>query len=182
MPRDWESHYQADAGPVEPAFVVRYYGGRLPPGPVLDLAGGAGRNALFLAALGHPVVLLEKSRAALLRVRQAAERAGAEIYALPADLEDDAEPLPPGRFAGAVMSYFVHRPLLYRLAERVVPGGLVLIEGFDRLEAVRRGRPNSPHYWEPFELARPVPGFRLFAFGEGPRGMAHRTFAVWQRL
>ena len=100
MPRDWERHYQADAGPVEPAFVVRYFGGRLPPGPVLDLAGGAGRNALFLAALGHPVVLLEKSRAALLRARQAAERAGAEIYALPADLEDDAEPLPPGRFAG----------------------------------------------------------------------------------
>ena len=80
------------------------------------------------------------------------------------------------------MSYFVHRPLLHHLAERVAPGGLLLIEGFNRLEAVRRGRPDSPHYWEPFELARPLFGFALRAYGEGWLALAHRVWAVWRRL
>ena len=182
MPRDWEAYYRLFSGPDAPAFVVRAYAGLLPPGPVLDLAGGGGRNAFFLAEAGHPVLLLEKSDAARSRVRERALREGHLVEVVAFDLEDDAEPLPPGPFAGAVMSYFVHRPLLYRVAERLVPGGLFLIEGFDRREAVRRGRPNSPHYWEPYELLRPVPGFSLLAFGEGRLALAHRTWAVWRRL
>ncbi len=182
MPRDWEAYYRLFSGPDAPAFVVRAYGPELPPGPVLDLAGGGGRNAFFLASRGHRVLVLEKSRAALARLVERARRAQLPVHPVLFDLEDDAEPLPPGPFAGAVMSYFVHRPLLHRLAERLVPGGLVLIEGFGRLEAVRRGRPESPRYWEPFELARPPSGFALRACGEGWLALAHRAWAVWRRL
>ena len=182
MPRDWEAYYRLFSGPDAPAFVVRAYGPELPSGPVLDLAGGAGRNAFFLASLGHRVLVLEKSRSALARLVERGRRELLPVHPVPFDLEDESEPLPPGPFAGAVMSYFVHRPLLGRLAERIVPGGLVLIEGFDRLEAVRRGRPTSPHYWEPFELLRPPVGFSVRAFGEGRFALAHRVWAVWRRL
>ena len=182
MPRDWEAYYRLFSGPDAPAFVVRAYAAELPEGPVLDLAGGGGRNAFFLAARGHRVLVLEKSQNALLRLVERARRETLPVHAVPFDLEDESEPLPPGPFAGAVMSYFVHRPLLYRLFDRIVPGGLLLIEGFDRFEAVRRGRPESPHYWEPFELLRPLPGFALRAFGQGYLALAHRTWAVWRRL
>ncbi len=182
VPRDWEAYYQSEPGPQGPAQVVRAYAGELPPGMVLDLAGGAGRNAFFLAARGHRVLLLEKSQQALLRVRDLARRQGLGVHPVPFDLEDPREPLPPGPFAGVVMSYFVHRPLLAPMAERIVPGGLFLIEGFGRAEAVRRGRPTSPRYWEPFELARPPHGFALRAYGEGWIALAHRVWAVWRRL
>ncbi len=182
MPRDWEAYYQREPGPEGPAWVVRAYAAELPPGMVLDLAGGAGRNAFYLAALGHRVLLLEKSETALARVRDLARRQGLPVHAVPFDLEDPREPLPPGPFAAVVMSYFVHRPLLAPMRERLVPGGLFLIEGFGRVEAVRRGRPKSPRYWEPFELARPPHGFALRAYAEGQMALAHRVWAVWRRL
>ena len=182
MARNWDEHYQTFAPPSDPAFVVRTYGHLLPEGVVLDLAGGAGRNAFFLAALGHRVLLLEQSEVALTMVRDEVVRRGLPVHPIRADLEDPGLALPPGPFAGVVMSYFVHRPLLRHFGRLLVPDGLVLIEGFDRHEAIRRGRGESPRYWEPWELLRPPPGLSLFAFGEGRRGFAHRTFAVWRKL
>ncbi len=182
MPRDWEAYYRLFAGPDAPAFVVRAYARELPPGPVLDLAGGTGRNAFFLASLGHRVLVLERSGSALLRIRDRLAKEPLPVHPVFFDLEDESLPLPPGPFAGAVVSYFVHRPLLHRLADHLISGGLLLIEGFDRLEARRRGRPESPHYWEPYELLRPTTGFELHAFGEGWISLAHRAWAVWRRL
>jgi len=178
LPRDWEAYYRVMAGPDHPAFVVRAYAGLIPPGYVLDLAGGAGRNAFFLAARGHNVLVLEKSREALLRL---AARGARGVRGVWFDLESD-EPLPPGPFSAVVMSYFVERRLLSRAAEVLAPGGLFLIEGFGRPEAVRRGRPNSPHYWEPGELLRPPVGLEVLAYGEGVRELAYRVYAVWRRL
>jgi len=181
LPRDWEAYYRVLTGPDAPAFVVRAYAGLLPAGPVLDLAGGAGRNAFFLAEGGRRVVLLERSLEALRRVRARAARLGLPVYALYQDLEGE-EPLPPGPFAGAVMSYFVHRPLFSRVHGVLQSGGLLLIEGFSRREALRRGREKSPRYWEVGELARPALGFELVAFGEGRIALAERSWAVWRRL
>ena len=182
VPRDWEAYYREFSGPPEPAFVVWAAAGLLPPGPVLDLAGGAGRNAFFLARRGHSVTLLEKSAEALFRVRRRALEEGLFVEALAADLEAFPPPLPAGPYVGVVLSYFVHRPLLEAAATRLLPGGLFLVEGFTRREAVRRGRASSPHYWEPGELFTPPAGLSLVAAGEGERGGKHRAWAVWRKL
>ncbi len=179
MPKDWDHHYLSQSILAQPAQVVASYAHRLPPGPVLDLAGGTGRNAFFLARRGHPVLLLERSRVALAFVRAEAARTGLEVWALEADLEAPEPPLPPGPFAGVIMSYFVHRPLLLRLAERLHEGGLVLLEGFTTLEAQRRGS-RAEHYWQPGELLHPPVGLRLRAWAEGWMEGHHRTWAVWQ--
>ncbi|GEM90269.1 class I SAM-dependent methyltransferase [Oceanithermus desulfurans] len=181
MPRDWDAYYQGSPEAFDPAFVVRAYGFLLPEGEVLDLAGGTGRNAFFLACRGHRVFLLEKSPVAVERVRAMAQRRRAAVHALVADLEAAPDDLPPGPFTGVVVSYFVSRPLMKRLAPRLKPGGLVLVEGFNRSEALRRGRPDSPHYWEPGELMRPPGGLELLAAGEGWQGLAYRSWAVWRR-
>ncbi len=181
MPRDWDAYYQGSPEAFDPAFVVRAYGFLLPAGEVLDLAGGTGRNAFFLACRGHRILLLEKSAVAIERVRALARKRRAAVHALTADLEAAPGDLPPGPFAGAVVSYFVSRPLMSRLAPRLRPGGLALVEGFNRSEALRRGRPDSPHYWEPGELMRAPEGFELLAAGEGWQGQAYRSWAVWRR-
>ena len=68
MPRDWDAFYQKAREDRPPAFVVRAYGPFVPKGPVLDLAGGLGRNARYFLQRGHPVVLVEGSQEALRRL------------------------------------------------------------------------------------------------------------------
>ncbi len=179
MPRDWEAFYSAGGSiGIEPVFVVRHYAHLLPPGPFLDLAGGTGRNALFVAQSGREVLLLERSRAAV-----AAARAAAGGLPLTARVWDLEKGLPEGLagFAGVLMSYYVERSLLPQFATLLVSGGLALVEGFGRAEAKRRGRAASPHYWEEGELLRPPAGLELLAAGEGWRRAAYRSWAVWRR-
>ncbi|MCX7602204.1 MAG: class I SAM-dependent methyltransferase [Meiothermus sp.] len=180
MPKDWDAHYLHQPPLSQPAFVVAAYAHRLPAGPVLDLAGGTGRNAFFLARRGHPVFLLEKSRVALEFVQAESNRHRLGIWALEADLEAPDPSLPPGPFAGVVNSYFLHRPLLTRLSERLLPGGLVLLEGFTVQEAARRGSLAS-HYWQTGELLHPPSGLHLRAWAEGWMDGHHRTWAVWEK-
>lgn len=180
MPRDWNWHYQRNLGELAPVFVVQGYGPLLPDGPVLDLAGGAGRNALYLAGRGHPVILLDKSSVALEQARREAQANNLPVWGVEMDLENGQAPLPPGPLAGVVMSLYVHRPLLGQLAERLIPGGLVLIEGFSTLEARKRGS-TSPWYWKPGELLSAPEGLGLRAFGEGWQNGQHRSWAVWQK-
>lgn len=178
MPKDWDAHHLAQPPLNQPAFVVAAYAHSLPAGPVLDLAGGTGRNAFFLAGRGHPVILLEKSRVALEFVRCEANRRRLDVWALEAELEFPRPHLPPGPFAGIINSYFLHRPLLNHFHERLLPGGLVLLEGHTTQEAARRGS-QAAHYWQPGELLHPPPGLRLRAWAEGWMEGYHRTWAVW---
>ena len=179
MPRDWGAFY-ASGGKLGggPVFVVRAYQHLLPPGAVLDLAGGSGRNALFLASRGHPVLLVDANADAIRQAGTAASRAGLEVVTKQHDLERG---LPSGldSYAGVVVSYYVQRSLLDSLAQLLVPGGLVLLEGYGRPEAVRRGRPDSPYYWEEGELLKAPAGLRILAGGEGWLEGRWRTWAVW---
>jgi len=179
LPRDWDTFYgsggRLGGGPV---FVVRSYAHKLPPGAVLDLAGGSGRNALFLASRGHRVLLLDASADALAQAAAAAQQLGLEVETRRHDLESGL-PEDLGGYAGVVISYYVQRSLLGSLACLLVPGGVVLIEGYGRPEAVRRGRPDSPYYWEKGELFTPPTGLTLLAGGEGRLRGRWRNWAVW---
>ncbi|GAA6756691.1 MAG: class I SAM-dependent methyltransferase [Thermus sp.] len=173
MPRDWDAFYQ-EAQDRPPAFVVRAYGPFVPEGPILDLAGGLGRNARYFLGRGHPVVLVEKSRVALGRLKGTPG-----LTLVEGDLEANPT-LPQGPFAGIVLAYYVNRPLLRSLAPLLRPGGLLLVEGFTQEEARRRGKEGSPFYWGPYELLTPPPGLALRAYGEGWRE-GYRAFAVYLR-
>ncbi len=180
MPRDWDAYYRKNDWPTEPVLVVRRFGPLIPEGPVLDLAGGQGRNAVFLAKLGHRVTLLEKSEVALARVQELKRQSGLALEPLSADLELLKPDLPSGSFAGIVQSYFVQRRLLARLPELLMPGGLLLVEGFTQREAKRRGR-RSPRYWHDGELKDALPTLQLLAYDEGWIAEAYRVWAVWQK-
>jgi hypothetical protein len=121
------------------------------------------------------VVLVERSREAL---RRLAGTPGLELLEM--DLEAFPLRLPKGPFAAIVVSYYVNRPLLALLPPLLLPGGLLLVEGFSRKEARRRGRPQSPFYWEPLELLTPPSGLLLRAYGEGWME-GYRVYAVHLR-
>ncbi len=103
--------------------------GALPPGRALDVACGAGRNSLFLAARGWDVDAIDISPVGLERARRAAAARGLAIRWLERDLEADAPAaLPDGPYDVIVLVRYVNMPLLPRLVERLAPGGLLLCE------------------------------------------------------
>lgn len=97
-----------------------------PHGEVLDLACGSGRHARHFAALGHPVLALDRDGAALL------DAAGEGIATMAHDLEDAALawPFEPGRFAAIVVTNYLHRPLFAQLAASLRDDGLLIYETF----------------------------------------------------
>lgn len=137
----------------------------VPAGEVLDLACGSGRHARLFAALGHPVLALDRDRAAL------AATAAPGIVTLHADLEIEGAPWPfeAGRFAGIVVTNYLHRPLLAQLCASLAPGGILLYETF-ALGNEAFGKPSNPafllHPGELLEMAS-AGGLRVFAYEDG---------------
>lgn len=146
-------------------------------GVVLDLAAGSGRHARFFLGRGHPVVALDRDASRLADLRGAAR---AEV--IEADLEDGSPwPLAGRRFAGIVVTNYLHRPLLPVLTDSLGPGGVLIYETFAAGNE-RFGKPRNPdHLLEPGELIEAVRGrLRIVAFEEG--AVEQPRPAVVQRL
>jgi SAM-dependent methyltransferase len=133
-------------------------------GTVLDLAAGGGRHARFFAGRGHPTVAVDRN----LDGMDDLDPAG-PIERIQADLEDgNPWPLPDRTFAGIVVTNYLHRPLLARLAEALDPGGVLIYETFAVGQA-QFGRPSSENYLlRPNELLRAFePTLTIVGFEHG---------------
>ena len=89
----WEARYAGDDGGevrrVDP--FLEQVAEELPSsGRALDLAGGTGRNALFLSRRGLDVTLVDISSQGLARARSAAEAEGLSISTQSLDLDEKA--------------------------------------------------------------------------------------------
>jgi SAM-dependent methyltransferase len=137
----------------------------IPAGEVLDLACGSGRHARHLATLGHPVLALDRDPAAL------AEAAGQGVATVQHDLEDGVTPWPfaPARFAGIVVTNYLHRPLLAQLFASLAPDGVLIYETFSEGNEVF-GKPSNPDFLlrqgELLALAA-VHGLAVIAYEDG---------------
>ena len=102
-----------------PNDFLRAEAGQLPPGPVLCLAEGEGRNAVHLAGLGHRVEAVDQSEAGLAKTRLLAAERGVEVRTTRADLA--VFDLGQSRWQG-IVSIFVHlpSPLRQRVHAQVV--------------------------------------------------------------
>jgi SAM-dependent methyltransferase len=126
-------------GPAEPSAWVKAHAGLVPAGgTVLDLAAGGGRHARLFAARGHPVVAVDRDVSAL------GDTPGLESVA--ADLEDGSPwPLGGRRFAGIVVTNYLHRPLFPALRAALDTGGALIYETFARGNE-RYGKPSNPDF------------------------------------
>jgi len=105
---------------------------------VLDLAAGRGRHALFFAEGNHKVVAVDRDIGRL--------PTHPNIEPLAADLEDGSPwPLPGQRFGAAVVTNYLHRPLMTALLEAIAPGGVLLYQTF-MVGNERFGKPNRPEF------------------------------------
>ncbi len=121
----------------------------IPPGPVLCLAEGEGRNAVFLATSGHAVTAVDQSAVGLAKARRLADERRVALTTSVADLADFA--ITPGAWSGIVAT-FVHLPqplrrtVHRRVAEGLRPGGVFLLEAYtpDQVRHRTGGPVNQP--------------------------------------
>src|SRR6266404_3717284 len=98
---------------------------KLVPGKALDLACGAGRNALWLAEHGWSVTAIDGSPAAIELVRTRASARGVNVNAQVADLEKGEYAIEPSHWDLVVISYYLQRDLFEPAKRGVAPGGVL---------------------------------------------------------
>jgi SAM-dependent methyltransferase len=160
---------------------VQRFAPLIPGGEVLDLACGSGRHARHLQALGHAVVAVDRDPAAL------AAASGPGIITSEIDLEEEGAAWPFGsqRFAGIVVTNYLHRPLFAGMIGSLAPNGVLVYETFADGNAAF-GKPSNPDFLlkagELLEMAKQY-GLRVIAFEDGivnqpKQAMVQRICAV----
>jgi len=117
---------------------------RAPLGRALDVACGAGRNALFLAERGYAVTGVDISREALSRARRSARTRGLDVEWIEHDL--DVGPGVEGPFDVIVLIRYVHLALLERLCRELAPGGCLVVEEHLATERDDVAGPRNPAF------------------------------------
>jgi SAM-dependent methyltransferase len=129
--RGWDERYRTGQRPVEdfgpaPAALVAETVQQLAPGKVLDLACGAGRNALWLAEKGWQVTAVDGAPAAIEILKRKAASRSVLVDAYVADLEKGEYSVEPSAWDLVVLSYYLQRDLFEPVKLGVVPGGVVI--------------------------------------------------------
>ena len=115
----------------------------IPAGRVLDLACGSGRHAHLLADAGRAVLAVDRDAAVL----AALSRPHIETECIDLEKADAAvdQLLRPERFAGIVVTNYLHRPLLPAVFASLADGGVLIYETFADGNQ-RFGKPSNPAF------------------------------------
>ena len=138
----------------------------IPPGRVLSLGEGEGRNAVFLASLGYDVTGVDSSGVGLAKARELALSRGVRISTVVADLADLI--IEPRTWEG-IVSIFCHLPSQVRqkvhaaVVEGLKPGGVFILQSYGtRQLEYGTGGPKSPDMLVSLDdLRRELPELRL---------------------
>jgi SAM-dependent methyltransferase len=137
----WNERYSAKEyiyGTEPNAFLAEHAG--MLQGPVLSLAEGEGRNAVFLATLGLDVHGVDGSDVGLAKAQALARSRNVSIRT---DVADLGQFVPAENSYGSVISISAHLPgsirnRLYPLVERCLkPGGIIMLEAYSVAQLAR---------------------------------------------
>lgn len=151
---------------IPSSWVSRFLAGVAPGGAVLDVACGAGRHLRLAHELGHPVTGLDRDLSGL---SDLAGRPGVETIAVDLEAEGSADPLAGRRFAGVIVTNYLHRPLFPWIRGLVADDGVLIYETFARGQD-RHGHPRNPDFLlGPNELLSPalIDGLVVVAYEQG---------------
>ncbi|HEY5578372.1 MAG TPA: methyltransferase domain-containing protein, partial [Acidimicrobiia bacterium] len=128
-------------------------------GRALDVAGGSGRNALYLAHRGLDVTLVDVSPVAVGVARDEAARRSLRLDVMLADLEE--APLPSGPWDIIVCFHYLQRDLFPNMTAALVAGGVLVCEIATVRNLERNDRPPLPYLLHEGELLDLVPGLAV---------------------
>lgn len=134
-------------------------------GRALDIAGGVGRHAVYLAERGWLVTLMDISDVALKQARRHAEERDVHILAEQIDLTEAQ--LPASAFDLILGFFYLERSLLPQIADALRPGGILIYKTYTREQLKMVGGPTHPmHLLEPNELQGAFSQLRILHYVE----------------
>jgi len=152
----WDRAYGdvGDATIPEASAFVRHWSHLVPTGATgVDVAGGSGKHALWLASRGVRMTVLDISAVGLAQASRWAGRLNVEVATLVWDLETGAgASLPDGSWDVIVKTYFLNRKLLVELARRINPGGVLMFAQPTVTNLERHERPSQRFLLEVDEI------------------------------
>lgn len=157
----WNERYRdgAYAERTRPSAFLSSWIDQIPSGRALDVACGAGRNALYLAAQGFEVDAVDISGEALERARETAQRLGLGVNWLKHDLD---EPLALDSSYQLILIFrYVNLPLVRRLIANLAPGGYLVCEQHLVTEADVIGPTNPVYRVKPGDLLEVAQQLRI---------------------
>ncbi len=177
----WDRRYrERGAFDTEPSAFLVSLAPQLPArGRALDVAGGNGRNALWLARRGLDVTIVDVSAEGLALARAAAFAAGLTVDTVRADLE--SEPLPAGPWDLVISFLYLERALFAQWPRVLAPGGLLVYVQPTRSNLQAHERPPAPFLLDDGELPRLVRGLEVVTYEEGWFDSRHEARLVARR-
>jgi SAM-dependent methyltransferase len=162
----WNKRFTERPWPEEPSPWLTSNVDLLPNAAVaLDVAGGTGRNALWLAAHGWDVTVADVSDVAL---SFATERATALDLPLRTELIDlSVSPLPSGPWDLVMLFHYLDKDLFPQIEAILAPGGVLVGTLATRANLERHERPPLPYLLEEGELPSLMGNLELVTYDEG---------------
>jgi len=169
----WDQKYQEEMASLtkpDPFFLSAYkqfVEDSFPnAGIVLDLAGGLGRHALWLASRGWRVSVVDISEVAISRLHRTALQLDLplDLFAIAA-MEYQFEP---AKFDLIVLFYHLDRSLCDKIVAALKPGGFLLCKTSLRWDSDERSISASPNPLERNEILSLVPDFEVMYHRERP--------------
>lgn len=166
--RDWDERYRLrehaasdlEAGPTP---LLMQTAASQAPGKALDLASGAGRNALWLAEHRWNVTAVDGAQHAIEILRARALERGLKITAVVADLEKGEFEIEPARWDLVAICYYLQRNLFEPAKLGVVPGGILV----SIVHLNEPGEADGPYRLRPGEHERYFAGWEILHLREG---------------
>ena len=141
------------------------------PGRALDLAGGVGRHAIYLAERGWSVTLMDISDTGLAEARRLAEQRKLRITFQQRDLTEGQ--LPDSAFDLILVFFYLQRPLFPQIDAALKAGGILVYKTYTREQLKLGGGPTHPmHLLKSNELLRAFAGRQILHYRETVRDKA----------
>src|SRR3954452_21775663 len=140
-------------------------------GRALELAGGVGRHAIWMAEHGWQVTLSDISEVAIERARQSAGKLETRIEFRVQDLTTSH--CGSGAYDVALVFFYLDRDIFSKLVDSLRPGGLLIYKTYTHMAPMLGKGPTHPmHLLQENELLRAFAGMTVLHYEETIRGRA----------
>jgi tellurite methyltransferase len=138
-------------------------------GSALDVAGGAGRHAIWLAKQGWQVTIIDISETGVEQARQNAGPVASHIHFVVDDLThfNAAQMKFADAFDVVMVFFYLERKIFAEILKALRPGGLLIYKTYTSPQAkLSRGPKNPEHLLKPCELPQLASGLQILQYIE----------------
>lgn len=133
-------------------------------GRAIDVAGGTGRHAIWLAQRGLDVTLADVSDVGLGIAADRARQANCPLTTLQIDLQQ--QPFPSGPWDVILSHHYLWRPLFADFTASLAARGTLIVVQPTRTNLQRHEKPPAPFLLDEGELPTLVTGLRIVHYAE----------------